>query len=807
MKIMHRAVSALVVFAVIIILLITSIEIAAYSDWNYYQREYTRLGVLNNIPMEMNDLMDVTKEMMSYLRGDRADLVVETTIDGRNAEFFNEQEKFHMSEVRGLFLAGIGLRRLMIVIALAGTAVLFFTKATLSDLLPAAFQRGSILLAVLIGLAACFLSTDFNRYFTLFHEIFFDNDLWLFDPATSLMINMLPEPFWIHICARIGIIFSGLIVLCFTGCSVWRRLRRDMLSLEKTAAALVLVVILAVGPAGNAYAITAGAPLPGTFTNTQTEQTKAETAEAGDSQENAAQASEGEAAAEETATAAAENTGEAATANISHLLNATAPSDTANFSVRDMTGTDGWPAPPEIDSEGAILMDAKTGTILYGKNINEAYYPASITKIMTALLTLENCKLEDIVTFSYRATHELEQGSTHIARTEDEQLTVEDCLYALLLASANEVAQALSEHIAGSFEDFATLMNRRAEELGCTNTHFTNSSGLNSESHYTTCHDMALIMRACIQNPDFLRIEEASSYTIPATNKNPDPLPIAQKHKLVHDGGNHYEGALAGKTGYTTIAGNTLVTYAARGDMELICVVMHSIGTHYDDTRKLFDYGFDNFSLYQLVNQDLSALTNASGEPLSLPNGSQILPNEWITLPRDVDFSHLIPSLELIGGKPDADGNREAGVIRYSLNGTEYGEAVLFVLGGDAETTEETQTAEETTAVQETTSAENNSGPLSAIRKQLQKLPSPGELIQKLPSPKELGLTKVWDFLKSNWFLFLLGIAAIILLILLGIRISRNREKRRQKRNYRYGGHTTTRRTRRRGNKYTMKKK
>ena len=151
-----------------------------------------------------------------------------------------------------------------------------------------------------------------------------------------------------------------------------------------------------------------------------------------------------------------------------------------------------WPSGVSISADGGILMDANSGAVLYGKNIHEQYYPASITKILTALVILENCGLDDTVTFSYNAVNNLEPNSTILGARAGDTLSVRDCLYALLLQSANEVANALAEHCSGDIESFAELMNRKAESLGCTDSHFANPSGLNDENHYTSAHDMAL---------------------------------------------------------------------------------------------------------------------------------------------------------------------------------------------------------------------------------------------------------------------------------------------------------------------------
>jgi D-alanyl-D-alanine carboxypeptidase len=250
---------------------------------------------------------------------------------------------------------------------------------------------------------------------------------------------------------------------------------------------------------------------------------------------------------------------------------------------------------PEIAAEGAVLIDGATGKILYGKNADQQFYPASITKIMTALLVLERCALNDMVTFSAGATTNLESGAVSLDITEGDRLTVEQSLHGLLMKSANEIGNGLAEHVAGSVSDFAELMNARARELGCTNTHFVNPHGLNHSSHKTTPHDMALIMRAALQNKDFRRIDTTLTYDFPATQKA-SARTITMGHKMMYPSDSrYYEGIIGGKTGYTSLAGNTLVTGAERNGVQLIAVIMKSKQTHYTDTKALLDYGFSNY--------------------------------------------------------------------------------------------------------------------------------------------------------------------------------------------------------------------
>ena len=248
---------------------------------------------------------------------------------------------------------------------------------------------------------------------------------------------------------------------------------------------------------------------------------------------------------------------------------------------------------PQIASEGAALYNATTGQFLYEKNANQQFYPASITKFMTALLVLENSSQDDVVVFSDSATGNLESGAVNLELTKGDRVKVRDCLYGLMLKSANEVANGLAEHVSGSVSAFAQKMNRRARQLGCTNTNFVNPNGLNNANHVTTPHDMALIAKACFDRADFRALDQTTSYHFPATQKRPNGTDITMGHRMIAPGGSdYYPGILGGKTGYTSAAGNTLVTCAERNGVRLIAVVMKSKRTQYADTRALLDYGF-----------------------------------------------------------------------------------------------------------------------------------------------------------------------------------------------------------------------
>lgn len=265
---------------------------------------------------------------------------------------------------------------------------------------------------------------------------------------------------------------------------------------------------------------------------------------------------------------------------------------------------EGWPAGPAVYAESAIVMDADTGTILYAKNIDEQKYPASITKIMTTLIALEHSKPTERVTFSENAIWGIERNSSHIGIRIGEVLSMEDCLYAMMLASANEVCLAVAEHIAGDVDSFVEMMNQKAVELGCTGTYFANPNGLPDDNHYTTAADMAIISKAAFQNELFREIAKTTVYKIAWTNRAGEPRWFPNSHKMLDENTlYYYEGCAGGKTGFTDVALNTLVTYATRDERNLICVSLRTNGAqYYIDTAAMLDYGFQNFQNITVKN-------------------------------------------------------------------------------------------------------------------------------------------------------------------------------------------------------------
>lgn len=263
---------------------------------------------------------------------------------------------------------------------------------------------------------------------------------------------------------------------------------------------------------------------------------------------------------------------------------------------------------PTIAAEAAILMDANTKTILYEKNAHETHYPASITKLMTALLAIENLSPQEQITFSRNAVYSIEPGSSHIGIKDGEILTVDQALHGLLLMSANEVANGLAEAVSGSLEDFAIRMTERAKELGALNTHFVNAHGLHDKNHYTTAYDMALIGSYLAQNEYFLSIMQDVSYEIPITNITNETRPLYQQHYMLNPNRNgklYREDVIGGKTGYTDQARHTLVTMAKQGDTTLVAVILQSEkSTLYTDTAALLDYGFASYQTLDLHTAD-----------------------------------------------------------------------------------------------------------------------------------------------------------------------------------------------------------
>ncbi len=254
---------------------------------------------------------------------------------------------------------------------------------------------------------------------------------------------------------------------------------------------------------------------------------------------------------------------------------------------------------PEVLAEAAVLMDTSTGQVVFSKNMDKKMYPASITKIMTVILALENLDMDATLTVKEEDVDTVPKDTAHIALDYGEEIKVSDLVYSAMLASANDAANVLARGVSGSVGEFAKLMNQKAAELGAVNTHFANANGLHDKNHYTTAYDMALISKYAISNETFKKILTTDMYEVAPTNKQEEARLYANPHKMIKNTPYIYEGAIGGKNGWTTEAGYTLVTYANRDNTEFVAVVLDSgyqLNDKFDDTTTLFDYGYNEFS-------------------------------------------------------------------------------------------------------------------------------------------------------------------------------------------------------------------
>ena len=347
----------------------------------------------------------------------------------------------------------------------------------------------------------------------------------------------------------------------------------------------------------------------------------------------------------------------------------------------DTDSIEGWPQGPKIEGESAILVDMVTGAVLYSKNADKVQYPASITKIMTSLLAAEHLNMKDKIVMSQSAAYGITiSDSSSIYADTGEEFTTEQAMMAVMLQSANEMTLALAEETSGSVKKFVELMNLKAKQLGCTGTHFNNPNGLPDELHYTTASDMAKIARSAWYNPTFRKYATTTYYEIPPTNKFAETRYLLNHHKMMKGNTYAYEGVMGGKTGYTDAAGNTLVTYAKRGNMRLVSVVMKSINGAYADTAALLDYGFNNFTRTAVKTEpETMSVSYLPAEKYILKDYKDCtlchryqIPS--VTLPNGADISTLNSSRSLCKnsvGLPILE-------ITYSFNGQRTGCAKYY---------------------------------------------------------------------------------------------------------------------------------
>ena len=380
-----------------------------------------------------------------------------------------------------------------------------------------------------------------------------------------------------------------------------------------------------------------------------------------------------------------------------------------------------WPSDTGIQAEAGALLDMDSGAILLSQNGHVEYPPASITKILTALIVVESgCNMEDVITFSETAMNSVEADSGNkFSLVAGDTMTVEDCLYLMLLQSVNQAANALAEYTAGSIPDFVEKMNEKLAQLGCTESHFENPSGLNGETQNVSAIDMARIGQAAFNNKTVLKISSTVSYKVGPTTNYPDGIRISNEHRLVitDDAASqyYYPEAKAGKTGYLQKAGNTLVTYAEKDGRRLVSVVLKGSGgspyrQYFLDGKELLKFGFSRFKNVNIAENETRYVTGEAPSEIGgvsyLPSELAVEPGRVITLPNNAEFADADLILD---GLPGEAPEGAVAVLRYVYNERTIGSAYLMTQEGAAAAAERIRQAEEA-ATETAESTEENSG-------------------------------------------------------------------------------------------------
>ena len=344
-----------------------------------------------------------------------------------------------------------------------------------------------------------------------------------------------------------------------------------------------------------------------------------------------------------------------------------------------------------VISEAAVLMEAGTGTVIYEKNQDVRVSPASITKIMTSLLTLENSSPSDVVTFTEAEAHGIETGSSSMYCVPGEKFTIEQVLYGIMLQSANEMCLVAADHVAGSVDKFVEMMNQRVAQLGLKDTHFMNPNGLHNDDHYTSAYDMACIAREAWKNPSFQKICGTRTYQVKSTNKRKASEilggQLLNHHQMIngYETSSRYEKdyVIGGKTGYTSMAHSTLVTFAEKDGMQLVSVIMKGNSSkqgepnEYTDTTRILDYAFEKFSKHAVngensdVNENLfntfDSYFNADQSPLRLSAESAVI------LPKGVALRKAKQQIQYDNSVKLQDGENVIGTVKYTYDGRMVG--------------------------------------------------------------------------------------------------------------------------------------
>lgn len=337
-----------------------------------------------------------------------------------------------------------------------------------------------------------------------------------------------------------------------------------------------------------------------------------------------------------------------------------------------------------INSGAGILVEVSTGKIIYEKNSTKQLYPASTTKILTAILVLEKCNLSDMVTVTESAISNIPSGYVTCNLQIGEEISVKDLLYALMLPSANDAAYVLAEHVGGTVDNFSTMMNNKAIELGCKNTHFVNPNGIHNDKHYSTAYDLYLIANYAMQNETFKEIVKTTEYTLPATNAHSLNDRILKTTNSLLDSSSqnyYYKYAIGIKTGFTSQAGNCLVAESSRDGLEFIAVVLNGgktnngLNSRFIDAIKLFNYAYDNYTLTKIIEKNSIVNTIEVPKATRETKNLDLIIDKSITVinNKSIDINQVIPEITLNEEiKAPVEKGTVLGKIKYKVDDIEY---------------------------------------------------------------------------------------------------------------------------------------
>lgn len=337
-----------------------------------------------------------------------------------------------------------------------------------------------------------------------------------------------------------------------------------------------------------------------------------------------------------------------------------------------------------INAEAGIIVEVNSGKTIYEKNIEEQNYPASVTKILTAIIVIEKCDLDEVATASKTAVENIPEGYVVAPLSVGEEMKIKDLLYALMLKSANDVAYVLAEHVGGSIDGFSDIMNQKAKEIGCKNSHFVNPNGIHNQNHYTTAYDMYLIAKYAMENKTFAKIVSTYEYTLPATNKYKSKDRVMKNtNDFVNPNSSYYNENVRGiKTGTTLQAGNCLITDTAKDGLEFITVVLGaktSNGKFYE-TNKMINYAFDNYTLTNMHKKDDIIDTIEVDKATEETKKLNLIISDEITVMNNkkITKNDIKPEVKLNDDiVAPINRGQELGTIEYNVDGLKYSAKLL----------------------------------------------------------------------------------------------------------------------------------